>query len=85
SIPAGILIERYSEKFVLILAFFLAFAGAAIFVFSPTYLISLVSLFTIGLGMAMLQVVINPLLRAAGGEEHFAFYSVLAQIFFGLA
>ena len=35
--------------------------------------------------MAMLQVVVNPLLRAAGGEEHFAFNSVLAQVFFGLA
>ncbi len=35
--------------------------------------------------MAMLQVVINPLLRVAGGEEHFAFNSVLAQLFFGSA
>jgi fucose permease len=35
--------------------------------------------------MAMLQVVINPLLRHAGGESHFAFNSVLAQLFFGSA
>lgn len=35
--------------------------------------------------MAMLQVVINPLLRIAGGEEHFAFNSVLAQLVFGAA
>src|SRR5690606_29228302 len=35
--------------------------------------------------MAMLQVVINPLLRQAGGEAHFAFNSVLAQLFFGSA
>ena len=35
--------------------------------------------------MAMLQVAINPLLRVAGGEEHFAFNSVLAQLFFGMA
>jgi fucose permease len=33
--------------------------------------------------MAALQVVINPLLRAAGGEEHYAFNSVLAQLIFG--
>jgi fucose permease len=31
----------------------------------------------------MLQVVINPLLRTAGGEEHYAFNSVLAQLIFG--
>jgi len=35
--------------------------------------------------MAMLQVAINPLLRHSGGGENFAFYSVLAQLVFGLA
>jgi fucose permease len=35
--------------------------------------------------MAMLQVVINPLLRAVGGESEFAFNSVLGQLFFGAA
>jgi len=45
----------------------------------------LLSLFVIGLGMATLQVVINPLLRVAGGDENFAFNSVLAQVFFGAA
>ncbi len=39
----------------------------------------------IGIGMAMLQVAINPLLRVAGGEEHFAFNSVMAQLIFRLA
>jgi fucose permease len=33
--------------------------------------------------MAMLQVVINPLLRVSGGEENYAFTSVLAQLIFG--
>jgi len=42
-------------------------------------------LFTIGAGMAMLQVIINPLLRVAGGEENFAFFSVMAQLVFGSA
>jgi fucose permease len=36
----------------------------------------------IGIGMAMLQVAINPLLRVAGGEDHFAFFSVMAQLVF---
>lgn len=85
SIPAGILIEKYSEKLVLILGFLLAFGGALLFAFFTSFSIALISLFLIGLGMAMLQVVINPLLRASGGEEHFAFNSVLAQVFFGLA
>lgn len=85
SVPAGILIEKYSEKVVLIAGFLLAFAGALLFAFFTSFYIALASLFIIGLGMAMLQVVVNPLLRAAGGEQHFAFNSVLAQVFFGLA
>jgi fucose permease len=38
-----------------------------------------------GAGMATLQVAINPLLRVAGGEEHFAFNSAFAQLIFGSA
>ena len=66
-------------------AFGLALAGALLFALFPAYLISTISLFLIGLGMAILQVAINPLLRVAGGEEHFAFNSALAQIIFGSA
>jgi fucose permease len=85
SIPSGILIEKYSEKTVTIACFSLAFAAALIFALFPAFEVALFSLFSIGIGMAMLQVVINPLLRQAGGEEHFAFNSVLAQLFFGSA
>ncbi|UFH52993.1 MFS transporter [Spirosoma sp. KNUC1025] len=85
SIPSGLLIERYREKPVLIGAFLLAFIGALCFALFPTFTIALISLFSIGVGMAMLQVAINPLLRVAGGEEHFAFNSVLAQLFSGAA
>ncbi|WP_128545149.1 MFS transporter [Larkinella soli] len=83
SIPAGVLVEKYREKRVLWWAFLLAFCGALLFALVPGFAVALVSLFLIGIGMAMLQVVINPLLRVAGGEEHFAFNSVLAQLFFG--
>lgn len=85
SIPAGILIEKYREKKIMVAAFMVAFLGALILALFPNYLTAVVSLFLIGSGMAMLQVVINPLLRAAGGEEHFAFNSNLAQLIFGLA
>ncbi len=85
SIPSGILIEKYSEKTVLIAGFVLATIAALLFAIVPTFLIALISLFSIGIGMAMLQVVINPLLRHTGGEQHFAFNSVLANFFFGAA
>ena len=35
--------------------------------------------------MALMQVVINPLLRVAGGEEHFAFNNLIVQLVFGIA
>ncbi len=85
SIPAGILLETFHEKKVMLMAFGLATLGSLLIVLSPHYLTALLSLFLIGSGMAMLQVVINPLLRTAGGEEHYANYSVWAQLIFGFA
>ncbi|MGO4292238.1 MFS transporter [Chitinophaga sp. RAB17] len=85
SIPAGMLIEKYKEKKIMIAAFVVAFLGALLLSCFPNYLTAVLSLFLIGCGMAMLQVVINPLLRTSGGEEHYAFNSVLAQLIFGLA
>jgi MFS transporter, FHS family, L-fucose permease len=83
SIPSGMLIEKYNEKKIMIAAFVIAFLGSLLLAMVPNYLTAVLSLFIIGCGMAMLQVVINPLLRTAGGEEHFAFNSVLAQLIFG--
>ena len=83
AVPSGMLLERYREKPVMIGAFVLAFAGALLFATLPRYPTAIVSLFLIGAGMAALQVAINPLLRTAGGEEHYAFNSVLAQLIFG--
>jgi len=85
SIPSGLLIEKYSDKKVMIAAFLVSFTGALLFALYPNYLVAVVSLFLIGTGMAMLQVAINPLLREVGGEEYFAFNSVLGQLFFGAA
>ena len=85
SVPAGFLVDRFREKPVMIVSFVSALAGALTFATRPTYAMAIVSLFTIGAGMAMLQVAINPLLRVAGGEEHFAFNEATAQFVFGAA
>lgn len=83
SIPSGMILEKVREKPVMVAAFLLAFIGAFAFSLFPRYATSILSLFLIGGGMAALQVAINPLLRVSGGEEHFAFNSVMAQLFFG--
>ncbi len=83
SIPSSMLVQKYNEKTIMVAAFVVAFLGSLLLAAQPNYLTALLSLFLIGCGMAMLQVVINPLLRTAGGEENYAFTSVLAQLIFG--
>jgi fucose permease len=83
SIPAGLLVERYGEKPVILGAFALSLVGSLLVACRPGYSTALVSVFLIGVAMAVLQVAINPLLRVAGGEEHFAFNCALAQLLFG--
>lgn len=85
SIPSGILIDKYGEKPVLFCGFFMPLLGSVIFASIHTYPALLVSSFIIGLGMAMLQTVINPLQRTVGGEENYAFIAELAQFVFGVA
>ncbi len=85
SIPAGAIIEKLGGKISLLIAFGLTFTGSFLFALFPVYAVALASLFIIGLGMAMIQVIINPLMRVSGGEENFAFYSVLGQLVFGAA
>ncbi len=83
SIPSGILVDKYGEKAVMLVAFTMAALGSLLFALIPSFSMAMGSLFLIGTGMAMLQVAINPLLRVSGGEENFAFYSVMAQLLFG--
>jgi FHS family L-fucose permease-like MFS transporter len=83
SIPTSMLVQKYNEKKIMVAAFVVAFFGALLLAAQPNYLTAIGSLFLIGCGMAMLQVVINPLLRVAGGAENYAFTSVLAQLIFG--
>jgi fucose permease len=85
SIPAGALVESRGPRTTLLTAFTLNLAGCLAISLYPVYAVVIVGLFVIGLGMAMLQVVINPLMRTTGGEAHFAFFAVMAQLVFGLA
>jgi MFS transporter, FHS family, L-fucose permease len=85
SIPSGFLVERWGEKQLMVVAFLAGTAGALSFGLRPTFAVASMSLFGMGVAMAALQVAINPLLRVAGGAEHFAFNSALAQFVFGSA
>jgi len=85
SVPAGFFVEIWGEKRVMLVSFAVGLAGSLYFALVPVYHVSLISLFLLGGSMAVLQVAINPLLRVAGGEEHFAFNAAFAQLIFGSA
>lgn len=85
SVPAGFFVERFGERPVMIVAFVAGTVGSLSFASHPSYRVAMVSCFVMGAGMATLQTAINPLLRVAGGEEHFAFNSAFAQLIFGSA
>jgi fucose permease len=85
SIPAGFLSEKYSDKTLLSISFAVIILACITFAVFPGYVVFSFTLFFLGCSMAVLQVIVNPMMRAAGGEEHFAFNSVLAQLVFGLA
>jgi len=85
SIPAGSMVEARGPRWALAVAFSVNLVGCAAIAVYPQYLVVVGGLFLIGAGMAMLQVVINPLMRATGGDVHFAFFSVMGQLVFGLA
>ena len=85
SIPTGIYLEEVGDKKMIFLAFSLSASGAATIVVFQSYLSLIFSFFLIGTGMAILQVVINPLLREAVSPKNFAFFSVIGQLVFGSA
>jgi len=85
SIPAGALVEARGPRTTLLTAFGLNLTGCLAISLYPVYAVVIAGLFVIGLGMAMLQVVINPLMRTTGGEVRFAFFAVMAQLVFGFA
>ena len=85
SVPAGIFIERFGGKIVILSAFIISSAGAALIILMPGYLSFIFSFFMIGTGMAILQVAINPILRFAVSGENFAFFSIIGQLAFGSA
>ena len=84
SIPSSIILEKFGAKASLLTAFSMILLGSLLFSLFPIYTNALISLFVIGIGMAMLQVVITPMMRIAGGEQNFAFYAVMSQLVFGL-
>ncbi|QNL49294.1 sugar MFS transporter [Olivibacter sp. SDN3] len=75
SVPASYLLKRVGFKQGMMIGFFAMALGAFIFVpaaFTRTYEIFLVGLFTIGVGLAILQTAANPYITILGPKERAA-------------
>ena len=75
AIPSSLLLRRTGFKKGMMIGFFTMAAGAFIFVPSAmtrTYALFLVGLFTIGLGLAILQTAANPYITILGPQERAA-------------
>lgn len=83
SIPAGLGVERFGEKKMLIAAFMLTLFSSVLITLFPGYAVSVISLLTIGMGLAIMQVSLNPLLREVGGEEHYSVNLSIVQLLVG--
>lgn len=85
SIPSGLLIEKWGERQAFTAGFLLPLIGSLTFAFHPTYVTLLASCFIMGIGMTMLQTVLNPMQRIVGGEENYALVACLGQVMYGIA
>lgn len=80
SIPAGVLVDRRGKKPVLVLGLALVVAGEMLpFFFLSRYGYLLASIFLIGIGMAVLQVAGNPIMRDVSPPGLFARNLTFAQ------
>jgi len=80
SIPRRILVERFSEKPVMIAAFLAGAVGSLSFALFPVLRRGLVTC-SLWVPDGNTSNSINPLLRVSGGEEHFAFNSLCTTDF----
>jgi len=83
AIPAGLFIEKYSYKKVLLTAYSLGIIGIFLFAFFQNYPIAILSLFLIGCSLTVAQVAVFPLLREACGAEKLPFHSTFNQFLYG--
>lgn len=80
SVPAGVLADRLGKKRVLVLGLTLVVAGELLpFFFPSRYAYLLIAIFMIGIGMTVLQVAGNPIMRDVSPPGRFARDLTFAQ------
>ena len=84
SVPGGVLMDRKGKKFLMLLSLGIVLVGEAVPALTTGYLTLVAAIFLIGIGMTLLQVAGNPIMRDVSAEGRYARNLTFAQFIKGL-
>jgi fucose permease len=84
SVPGGVLMDRKGKKFLMLLSLGIVLVGEAVPALTTGYLMLVAAIFLIGIGMTLLQVAGNPIMRDVSEEGRYARNLTFAQFIKGL-
>ncbi len=85
SVPGGVLMDKRGKKFLMLLSLAIVLVGQVVPAASvSSYATLVLAIFTIGIGMTLLQVAGNPIMRDVSEEGRFARNLTFAQFIKGL-
>ena len=84
SVPGGVLMDKKGKKFLMLLSLAIVLVGEALPAITTGYVMLVAAIFLIGIGMTLLQVAGNPIMRDVSEEGRFARNLTFAQFIKGL-
>jgi fucose permease len=84
SVPGGVLMDRKGKKWLMLLSLGIVLVGEAVPAVTTGYLMLVAAVFLIGIGMTLLQVAGNPIMRDVSEEGRYARNLTFAQFIKGL-
>lgn len=84
SVPGGVLMDKKGKKFLMRLSLAIVLVGEALPTITTGYVLLVAAIFLIGIGMTLLQVAGNPIMRDVSEEGRFARNLTFAQFIKGL-
>jgi len=84
SVPGGVLMDKKGKKFLMLLSLAIVLVGEALPALTTGYVMLVAAIFLIGIGMTLLQVAGNPIMRDVSLEGRFARNLTFAQFIKGL-
>jgi fucose permease len=84
SVPGGVLMDKKGKRFLMLLSLAIVLVGEALPAITTGYRMLVAAIFLIGVGMTLLQVAGNPIMRDVSEEGRFARNLTFAQFVKGL-